>query len=150
MCRKAGAVVLSDKELTECCGLLEKLLPGDIVLADRGFTVAESVGFYQVTLKIPAFTKNKDQLHPVDVEMTRKIASVRIHIERVIGLLRNKFAILRSRLPIILLKDGQAEDEKILIDKIVHVCCCLTNMCEPIIPDKEVSGKYREAFCQKK
>ena len=28
---------MSDKHLTENCGLLNKLLQGDIVLADRGF-----------------------------------------------------------------------------------------------------------------
>ena len=32
----------SDKYLTENCGILNKLLPGDLVLADRGFTIAES------------------------------------------------------------------------------------------------------------
>jgi hypothetical protein len=30
---------MSDKHLTENCGLLNKLLPGDIVLADRGFSI---------------------------------------------------------------------------------------------------------------
>ena len=33
----------SDKFLTENCGILNKLLPGDMVLADRSFTVHESV-----------------------------------------------------------------------------------------------------------
>ena len=72
----------SDKFLTENCGILNKLLPGDMVLAERGFTVHESVRFYHADLNIPAFTKGKDQLDPVDVEKTRKIASVRIHVER--------------------------------------------------------------------
>ena len=79
----------SDKYLTENCGILNKLLPGDLVLADRGFTIAESVMFQQAQLAIPAFTKGKDQLDPVDVEKTRGIANVRIHLERVIGLLLN-------------------------------------------------------------
>ncbi|XP_041366778.1 uncharacterized protein LOC121381518 [Gigantopelta aegis] len=35
---------VSDKHVTEHCGLLSKLLPGDIVLADRGFDIKESVG----------------------------------------------------------------------------------------------------------
>ncbi len=35
---------VSDKHLTENCGLLTHLQPGDQVLADRGFTVEESVG----------------------------------------------------------------------------------------------------------
>ena len=76
----------SDKFLTENCGILNKLLPGDLVLADCGFTIAESVMFQQAQLAIPAFTKGKDQLDPVDVEKTRGISNVCIHVERVIGL----------------------------------------------------------------
>ena len=89
----------SDKFLTENCGILNQLLPGDLVLADRGFTVHESVWRQQATLNIPAFTKGKDQLDPVDVEQTRKIATVRIHVERIIGLLRQKYRILQQTLP---------------------------------------------------
>ena len=47
----------SDKFLTENCGFLEKLLPGDMVMADRRFTISESVGLKQAKLEIPAFTK---------------------------------------------------------------------------------------------
>jgi hypothetical protein len=42
-------------------------------------------------LNIPAFTKGKDQLDSADVEQTRKIATVRIHVERIIGLLKQKY-----------------------------------------------------------
>ena len=51
-----GGGRVSDKHLTENCGLLNKLLPGDIVPAGRELDIADSVGFYQATLKIPAFT----------------------------------------------------------------------------------------------
>jgi hypothetical protein len=64
----------SNKFLTENCGFLDNLIPGDLVLADRGFTVQESVQFRQAKLNIPAFTKGKDQLDSADVEQTRKIA----------------------------------------------------------------------------
>ena len=47
----------SDKFLTENWGFLDKLLPGDMVMADRGFTVSESVGLKQAKLVIPAFTE---------------------------------------------------------------------------------------------
>lgn len=36
----------SDKEITENCGIFAHLLPGDQVLADRGFTCAESFALY--------------------------------------------------------------------------------------------------------
>ena len=81
----------SDKFLTENCGILSRLVPGDMVMADRGFTIHESVAFKRAKLIIPAFKKGKDQLDPVDVEATRGIAWVRIHLERVIGLLRGKY-----------------------------------------------------------
>ena len=67
----------SDKFLTENCGFLDKLVPEDVVMADRAFTVAESVGMRQARPVIPAFTKGKSQLDPVDVEKTRGIANVR-------------------------------------------------------------------------
>ena len=50
---------VSDKYLTERCGLLHKLLPGDTILADRGFDIKDSVGLYCATIKMPAFTKGK-------------------------------------------------------------------------------------------
>ncbi|XP_053383764.1 uncharacterized protein LOC123562971 [Mercenaria mercenaria] len=76
---------VSDKYITEHCGILEKLLPGDLVLADRGFDIADSVGMYCAQVNIPSFTKGRSQLSPTDIETTRKIAHVRIQVERVIG-----------------------------------------------------------------
>lgn len=49
----------SDKHITEHCGILDNLRPGDVVLADRGFNISESVGFYCARLHVPAFTKGK-------------------------------------------------------------------------------------------
>ena len=72
----------SDKFLTENCGFMSKLLPGDLVLADRGFTIHEKIWFQHADLNIPAFTKGKEQLDPIDIEKTRKIANVRIHVRQ--------------------------------------------------------------------
>ena len=90
----------SDEFLTENCNILDKLLPGDMVMADRGFTMAQSVGLKQANLEIPVFTKGKAQLDPVDIETSRGTANVRIHVERVIGLVRCKYTILQSTLPV--------------------------------------------------
>ena len=130
---KAWGGRTSDKFLTENCGLMNKLLPGDLVMADRGFTIHDIVTLKRAELAIPAFTKGKSQLNPVDVESTRGIANVRIHVERVIGLLRNKYTILQGTLStdyLITSKQRQVP----LIDKILTVCSGLVNLCPPIIP----------------
>ena len=67
---------VSDKQITEESGLLQNLLPGDVVLADRGFNIEDRVGFYCASLQMPAFTRGKKQLSAYDVEQTRKIANV--------------------------------------------------------------------------
>lgn len=54
---KAWGGRTSDKYLTDNCGLLNHLKPGDLVMADRGFTIQESVALYQAQLAIPAFTR---------------------------------------------------------------------------------------------
>ena len=124
---------VSDKYLTEHCGILKNLLPGDVVLADRGFDISESVGLMHAKLHIPAFTKGKDQLSALETEETRSIANVRIHVERVIGAVRQKYSILRGTLPINFLSKRTQEDTP-LVDRIIHVCCALNNMCDSVVP----------------
>ena len=131
---KAWGGRTSDKYLTERCGLLNNLKAGDLVLADRGFTITESVALYQAQLAIPAFTKGKNQLDPFDVERTRGIANVRIHVERVIGLLRQKYTILQSTLPLDYLTCSKNAAKCPLIDRMIRVCSALTNLCPSVVP----------------
>ena len=51
--------------------ILSKLLPGDVVLADRGFDIAEDVARMQATFQIPAFTTGLLQLSPKDIGDTQ-------------------------------------------------------------------------------
>ena len=122
----------SDKFVTEHCSLLTYLVPGDTILADRGFDINDSVGAYCSTLKIPAFTKGKSQLSGIEVEQTRKIANVRIHVERVIGNIRKKFSLLSDTQPIDFLITSP-DQSKTLLDKIVYISCALVNMCDSVI-----------------
>lgn len=126
----------SDKHLTDNCGILNKLVPGDLVMADRGFTIHESVLMQRAELVIPAFTKGRDQLDPIDVEKTRGIANVRIHVERVIELLRGKYTILSSILPIEFLACDKRNEEnaKPMIDRVITVTSALTNLSPGIVP----------------
>ncbi|XP_070197777.1 uncharacterized protein [Littorina saxatilis] len=122
----------SDKMITENSGFLNHLLPGDKVLADRGFDIEEIVGLACAEVKIPAFTRGKCQMHSQDIEQTRKIAHLRIHVERVIGNVVMKYTILSSTIPINLILPCEGEDVTFL-DKIVVVCCALTNMCPSVV-----------------
>ena len=121
----------SDKFLTENCGILSKLVPGNMMMADRGFTIHESIAFKRAKLVVPAFTKGKEQLDPVDVETTRGIAYIHIHVERIIGLLRSKYTLLQGTLPTDFLMNnphGSLEDKISSIDHIIKVCYALVNL----------------------
>ena len=123
----------SDKYITENCGILLKLMPGDVVLADRGFDISDSVGIRQAKLSLPAFTKGKNQLSAIEIEETRSIANVRIHVERVIGCIRQKYSILSKTLPISYIKAHKGETIP-PIDRVVCVSCCLCNLCDSVVP----------------
>ncbi|XP_065103380.1 uncharacterized protein [Paramisgurnus dabryanus] len=122
----------SDKQITENCGFLDKLLPGDIVLADKGFDIKESVGLMCAEVKISAFTKGQRQLEAKDVKDMTSIAHLRIHLERVIGVVRNKYKILSTTIPISMVLPCELENVTFL-DKIVTVCCALVNMCPSVV-----------------
>ena len=123
----------SDKFLTENCGILNKLVPGDMVMADRGFTIHESVAFKRSEPVIPAFTKGKKQLDPLDVEKTRNISNVRIHVERVIGLLRRKYTILQGTLSAEFWMSNPTSPTPV-IDHILRVCSALVNIFPSVVP----------------
>ena len=123
---------VSDKYLTENCGLLSYLQPGDVILADRGFTVQDSVGLYCAEVKVPPFTRGKKQLSRSDVDTARQLSRVRIHVERVIGVIRQKYTILESTLPINMIMCAK-ETQTSVIDKIVIVCAALCNLCDSVV-----------------
>ena len=72
---------------------------GDCVLADRGFLIEEELATWGAALRIPDFTWGKTQMSAKDVDMSRQIAYVQMHVEQVIGQLK-KFCILNSVIPI--------------------------------------------------
>ena len=123
---------ISDKNLTQESTFLSLLEPGDIVLADRGFTVSEDIALQGARLEIPAFTRGKKQLSQQDVEMSKQLSKVRIHVERVIGLMKNRYTILKGPMPLNIIKH-KGDTGVANIDKILVVCSALTNLGEPIV-----------------
>ena len=49
-------------------GIIDKLLPGDVILDTEVSHVAEAVGMVQTQLYLPAFTKDKEHLSALEVE----------------------------------------------------------------------------------
>ena len=113
--------------------------PGDQILADRGFPLQDDFAWRcSAELIIPAFTKGKKQLSTKETETTRKIANIRIHIERVIGLLKNRYHVFDGPTPITLVKSISNEIYKQTptIDKLITVCACLFNLSTSIVYNK--------------
>lgn len=76
----------SDKELTCQSGLLSLLRHGD---SDRGFDITEDLASIGVRLNIPPFLRGKSQLDSKELTETRRIAFLRIHVERCMERLKN-------------------------------------------------------------
>lgn len=90
-------------------------------MADRGFLIKDSLHQHDGRLQIPAFAKGKDQLYPTELESTRKIANLRIHVERIIGQLRIKYPILAwGKFPMSMVCRQNGCDTPV-VDQIVHV-----------------------------
>ena len=85
---------ISDKKLTAECGILKLLESGDAIMADRGFTI-EDILPTGVTLNVPPRLNKTGKLTENERSTTRRIASIRIHVERAIERIKN-FQILHN------------------------------------------------------
>ena len=75
---------VSDKVVTKESSILNKLLPGDLVLADGGFNIGDLIAEYHTEAVLPAFTRGKSQLSVKEVLECKELARVHIHIGRLI------------------------------------------------------------------
>ena len=89
----------SDKLITQQSGFLDLSEYGDLVLADRGFLIEEELASRGARLTIPSSRKGKNQLSMRQVEMSRRLARVRIHVERMMERIKN-FKLLAGILPL--------------------------------------------------
>ncbi|XP_046623802.1 uncharacterized protein LOC124306811 [Neodiprion virginianus] len=117
-----------DCYITNDCGLVDLIEPGDVVLADKGFPqIQTKVDEKNAIFVMPPFC-TKDQFSPEEVDETYNIASVRIHIERVNQRIKD-FYIL-SKVPASLFSH---------IDEIVFVICAIINIQEPLFKERDQS-----------
>ena len=85
------------------------------------------------SINIPPFTKGKKQLSKFEIDNFRELSRVRIHVERIFGLLRQEYTILEATLPINAIMTN-LDSEYSMIDKIVVVCAAICNYCDSVVP----------------
>ena len=132
---------ISDIELTRISGFLTTLQdkPGVSIMADRGFTIKDMLSELNVELNIPPFMEGRRQLPAQEIQVGRTIASLRIHVERAIGRIKN-YSILQGTLPISMAR---------LSNQIVCVCAFLSNFQPALVPPLEcVADRDVEEYFQ--
>ena len=75
---------ISDKEITSKSGFIDKLQQEDEVMADRGFNIQELLASKGVKVNVPPFMNQSGQFTEQEMVATRRIATLRIHVERAI------------------------------------------------------------------
>ena len=115
---------ISDRELLVSSGLLDKLETGDAVMADKGFNVADLLECRGVTLNVPP-RKNNDQLTNSELIETRRIASLRIHVERAF-----------KRVKVFKILNNIPNNMAGLSSEIFFTCAILTNFQPPLVIDR--------------
>jgi hypothetical protein len=94
------------------------------IMVDKGYLIEEECFNANIDLFIPTKKCSSQFTKQVAVE-TKKIASARVHVERVIGRLRN-YKILKDRIK---------PHMYAAMDDIIFVCCALVNLEFPVLAD---------------
>lgn len=117
----------SDRQIIENSELLKPDLKlfekGDSIMADRGIMVQDLFANNDVFVNTPTMLRGKSQLDPGEVVHDRRVASKRIHIERIIGLSKG-YKILQKEL---------VQSKLHLGSRIVYVCFAMSNFRNSIV-----------------
>ena len=90
-----------------------------------------------INLNIPPFLEGRSQLPSEEVKKGRNIASLRIHVERAIGRIK-QFSILKGTFPLSMVR---------LLNQVVCVCAWLTNFQPALIsPPADLSDSDIEEY----
>lgn len=113
----------SDNYVFYHSGLLDMLSSGDQVLADRGFLIGEELMRRGVEMNVPPGATGIAQFSIENVEKTKRIANIRIHVERTIGRMKT-YKILNMIIPINMLP---------FVDKILKCVAILVNLQDELV-----------------
>lgn len=113
---------ISDKEIVNVSGFLDKLQPGDAVMADKGFNIQDYLALHESVLIAPPIMRQNNVSARASTA-TRRVATARVHIERMIRHLK-LFNFLRGVIPLTC---------KPYLSAVVTVCAILVNLQPSII-----------------
>ena len=122
LCQKLYSGSISDKEIVNVSSFLAKLQPGDAVMADKGFNIQDYLALHESVLIAPPIMR-KNNVSARASTATRRVASARVHIERMIRRLK-LFNFLRGVIPLTC---------KPYLSAVVTVCAILVNLQPSII-----------------
>ncbi|KAI7808568.1 uncharacterized protein LOC130555783 [Triplophysa rosa] len=126
---------VSDKNLVESCGLLCKLLPGDVVLAERDFDIGDLVNARKAELKITS-TSSQSILDAEACSMAGTYLdrlNVHRHVEQVIKMVKRRYCMLTGPVESPFTVIDRTSNVS-TFDKIVQVACALNNLCISAVP----------------
>lgn len=117
----AGSI--SEKQIVQKSGLLDLCEKGDAVMGDEGFLISDLTTPRGIELIIPPKKMNQKQMCTEDLIKTRRVANVRIHVERHMERVKN-FRVLQNL----------TGTMKAKVSKIWKICNHLTALQSPLHP----------------
>lgn len=113
---------ISDKELVKQSGLLPLLQPGDQIMADKGFVIQDLLTPLGCSVVMPSFLSSKQQFSKGELQNSKKIHNLRVHVERAIRRVK-EFHFFDRVIPLTMAGS---------INQIWTVSCLITNFQGPL------------------
>ena len=85
--------------VTKDSGFYDLLERDDVVIADLGFQIQKNPLLHFCNLQVPPGARSKSQMTKKDVQKTKEISNLRIHIKRAIKRIKS-YRVLKGTLPI--------------------------------------------------
>ena len=115
----------TDFDITKHCGMLDLLEPHDHIMADKGFEIQRLLDERCVRVDHPPILRGVTVMSAEQEVTTRRIAKLRIHVERAIERIKN-FRVLQETFP---------QSQWRMLNDIWKVCAFLTLLQQPILDD---------------
>jgi len=114
---------VSDRYIMENCGILEKLIVGDVLITSNGKNDDDPEGFSCAEVIVPAYQDGKKQL----AEMKSiDVPKIRVHINQILSGFKKQYPVLEGVVPVSFCT--KKEGEMPAIEKVALVCCALSNI----------------------